>query len=481
MQVKVFEAPDMATGLKMVKKSLGPDALILSTKTIRKGKVGLLTKPIMEITAAIDTPGPSTLSSGRPAAKRSESGLTYESVWKAKPEKAVPGTYGPKATAEPDPRAAAGPATHLTLHTPAPSSRVRPAAEDMARQAAALQESGTAQGSEIRAGFPGAATDNDSSRLKEEIRELRELVTGLNKKISVIDQVPAAVPRPQPEHRGGAGLSTPVLPFPHPLISMLTGKGVHPETAADIVHRLEQKLDTNNQAGGKYDEETVKNHLSSLFAVRDPLPGKNSGQKRLALIGPTGVGKTTTIAKLAAGYMNRYHGKIGLITIDTYRIAAVEQLKVYGEIMQLPVEVVIKPHELPIALEKLADRDLILIDTAGRSPRNRNEIQEMTTFLRPDLDIENHLVLSATTRDQELLRTIERFSCLPLASFLYTKLDECEELGVIANIRHVNDTPLSFLTNGQRVPEDIMRAEPHTVAELIMDANFAHRGTGREQ
>ncbi len=418
MQVKVFEAPDMATGLKMIKKSLGPDALILSTKTIRKGKVGLLAKPIMEITAAVDTPDPAPPTS-KTISKTTGDTLTYDSLWKTGPE--------------PKPQ----------------TQRVETRPYDSRRK-------------------------EDPQKLKGEIKELRDLVNGLTKKMSDIDNAALTRAYVEPEY---TSLKYGAKPRHHPVIQILMSRGVSMEAAAQIAHSLDQKLDSRGPAEGKYSQDSLIQHIRELFHIHQVLPQTlGETQKRIALIGPTGVGKTTTIAKLAAGYMNRYHGKIGLITIDTYRIAAVEQLKVYGEIMQLPVEVVIKPEGLSKALEKLSDRDLILIDTAGRSPRNENELQEMTTFLRPHLQIENHLVLSATTREQELMRTIERFSCLPLTSFLYTKLDECGELGVLLNMRLKNDTPLSFLTNGQRVPEDIMKAYPETVADLIMNTNAPDNG-----
>ena len=476
MQVKVFEAPDMATGLKMVKKSLGPDALILSTKTIRKGKMGLLAKPIMEITAAIDTPPPTSANVARTGGSGPpRDDLTYESIWKASPQPPPPRTYQREAKVDARPSALSD--NDPVSISPQISDEIRTsvAAESLSSRATS-QPAAT----DDRATGLSVADQEEAQKLKEEIKELKELVNGLNKKVAGIDK---AAPNVQTEAVAPVPteFGVPSFPFQHPVVTMLTARGVLPEAAADIARSLEQKLDTGNLAKRKYDEKSVQNYLSTLFEVRELLPTEKGKQKRAALIGPTGVGKTTTIAKLAAGYLNQYQGSIGLITIDTYRIAAVEQLKVYGEIMQLPVEVVIKPHELPQALDRLADRDLILIDTAGRSPRNETEINEMTTFLRPELNIENHLVLSATTRDQELLRTIERFNCLPLASFLYTKLDECEELGVFLNIRHANDTPLSYLTNGQRVPEDIMRAEPETVAGLIMDANLATKGAGSEQ
>jgi flagellar biosynthesis protein FlhF len=186
------------------------------------------------------------------------------------------------------------------------------------------------------------------------------------------------------------------------------------------------------------------------------------------LIGPTGVGKTTTLAKLAADYLTHFDGKVALVTIDTYRIAAVEQLKVYGEILCLPVEVVFSPAELQAAFARHADKDLILVDTAGRSPRDDQRLDELAAFLGPDSATSKHLVLAAPTRNRELQETVRRFGRLPLDSIIFTKLDECEDRGALLNIPARQDLPVSYLTNGQRVPEDLLTAKPATIADFVM-------------
>ncbi|MBW2187298.1 MAG: AAA family ATPase, partial [Deltaproteobacteria bacterium] len=192
-------------------------------------------------------------------------------------------------------------------------------------------------------------------------------------------------------------------------------------------------------------------------------------QKRLALIGPTGVGKTTTIAKLAAAFLLAGGKRVAMVTIDTYRIAAVEQLKVYGEIMNLPVEVVMSADQLRDVLARHSNKDLILIDTAGRSPKDDVSLNELQNFLDVDPAIEPHLVLSATTRERDLYETYSRFSALSPKSLLMTKLDECESLGVLLNIHLRNNCPLSYLANGQKVPEDLVLADAESVSALILE------------
>jgi flagellar biosynthesis protein FlhF len=197
----------------------------------------------------------------------------------------------------------------------------------------------------------------------------------------------------------------------------------------------------------------------------------------MALVGPTGVGKTTTIAKLAAAYLKQFGQKLALVTIDTYRIAAVEQLKVYGEIMNLEVEVVMSPNQLEEVLCRHQDKKLLLIDTAGRSPKDEVSVQELADFLRPELKIESHLVLAATARNQELYEAVKQFGALDLKSFIFTKLDECESFGALLNVHTKNNYPLSYLTDGQKVPEDLMIADPKKIAGLIMGKPYHIRSS----
>ena len=194
-----------------------------------------------------------------------------------------------------------------------------------------------------------------------------------------------------------------------------------------------------------------------------------SGKRRLvALVGPTGVGKTTTIAKLAANFRLRDQRRVGMITVDTYRIAAVEQLRTYADIMDLPMEVVSTPRELREAIQRLSHLDLILMDTAGRSPRDDVQIQELKSMLaeaRPD---EVHLVLSAVSSVQQLQTTAKNFERVGVTSLTLTKLDEAISLGNILPLLRSCKLPLSYITNGQNVPDDIEAADKRKLARSIL-------------
>jgi len=188
----------------------------------------------------------------------------------------------------------------------------------------------------------------------------------------------------------------------------------------------------------------------------------------VALVGPTGVGKTTTIAKLAANYRLREKRRVGLITVDTYRIAAVEQLRTYADIIDLPMQVVSTPRQMREAVHTMANMDLILLDTAGRSPKDELKIQELKSFLTEAGADEVHLVLSAVTNTSTLARTSEAFAEVGATSLIVTKLDEASSLGNILPVLRASGLPLSYITNGQNVPDDIAVADAGKLTRQIL-------------
>jgi flagellar biosynthesis protein FlhF len=198
--------------------------------------------------------------------------------------------------------------------------------------------------------------------------------------------------------------------------------------------------------------------------IADPIRVVPDSRTVVALVGPTGVGKTTTIAKLAAHYRLRERCRVGLITVDTYRIAAVEQLKTYAEIMDLPLEVVATPREMRAAVERLADTDLVLIDTAGRSPRDAVRLNELRRLLGDSQADEVHLVLSAVAGPESFDVAAGAFSTAGASALILTKLDEAAALDWLPTLLNRHRLPLSYTTSGQNVPDDIQQA---TVAQLV--------------
>ena len=214
--------------------------------------------------------------------------------------------------------------------------------------------------------------------------------------------------------------------------------------------------------------EGLTKYLAANVQMADGLELKSRKRKIAALLGPTGVGKTTTLAKIAAQCVLEKGISTAFITADTYRISAVEQLKTYADILGLPIAIVYTPDELKEAIQKFRQKQLILIDTAGRSQHNRRQMAELKEFLAVNQNIEKYLVLSATTKNEDAKDIIDKFSVCKPDKVIFTKTDETKSLGIILNILRRKEMRLSYLTNGQSVPDDIVPAEAGKLAELFL-------------
>jgi flagellar biosynthesis protein FlhF len=214
--------------------------------------------------------------------------------------------------------------------------------------------------------------------------------------------------------------------------------------------------------------EALRDAVESCVPVAPPIAAVPGTRRVVALVGPTGVGKTTTVAKLAANFKLAHGYRPGLVTVDTYRIAAVEQLRTYAEIIDLPLAVANAPGEMGRAIDELGDVDIVLIDTAGRSPRDEVKIRELADFLASAQPDEVHLVLSAVAGERCLRAAVERFSLVHADRLILTKLDEADGLGGVLAVLGQADRPVSYLTTGQAVPDDIEHADRARLARLIL-------------
>lgn len=193
------------------------------------------------------------------------------------------------------------------------------------------------------------------------------------------------------------------------------------------------------------------------------------GRARIVpLIGPTGVGKTTTLAKLAANFALLAHRDVAIITADTYRVAAVDQLRTYASLIDVPLSVVYTPEEMRAAVAEHAGADMILIDTAGRSQHHTTQMDELRAFLAELPDPQTHLVVSATTKMQDLVDIIERFRPLNFDRLIVTKVDETRVYGTIFNLARLAKRPLTYFTTGQNVPDDIEVAVAKRLVDWIL-------------
>lgn len=388
MIVKKYVGETMQKAFDAVKRDLGPDAVILHTKTKkRNGLLGLLGKEMVEITASKDV----NIMQTTPAAK---------------------------------PESSSRAANHLV---------------DLYKKFDTKETQSDNRRTET------APSDN---LLHYELKEIKTLVNNLIQRAQYADM---------------ANLSDELMEF----YIMLVQQQVSDEFAKEVVQRINNEL-RNEELNNKEIIKTVlKNALSKMLRDASPITLDKPG-KKVAFIGPTGVGKTTTIAKLAAHFALRQGKKVGLVTMDTYRIAAVEQLRTYADIMNVPIEVVLTSYEMKKAIEKLKDQDLILIDTAGRSQNNKMQIAELKSFIDVIQPDEVHLVLSTITAYETIMNTVERFNELRFDKLLFTKLDEAVNFGLILNVMRNVRKHVSYVTTGQNVPYDIEEADGTFVAELIL-------------
>lgn len=429
----------MAEALRMVKAELGPDAMILSTKKESTGGfLGFFSKQVYRVTAAID-----------PARK-------------AEPPQ-------PAAVIPRDP-----PVRERTAKEELESSMLAP----LARELKELREKVDAlsrRDSEPRK--EAAATDGvqtidlteGSLNLKKiprsDLEEIKKLLLATLTKSQEDGAKPvewqSAGETPAQQNPSGKQL----LPEDSPLAKELTKSGISTELIRTII-------DTLNTLPAQDSNQSIRARLGDVFARLIKFAGapklKNNSPRIIALVGPTGVGKTTTTAKLAAMYALNRGNKVALITMDIFRVGAVEQLKTYSRIMAIPLEVASSPKELEKAVEKHSACDLIFIDTAGRSHKDKEKLDEMKSFLEHDIPIEVYLCLSATTKDRELEEILRRFSIFQISKVVFTKIDESESFGNMVNLLMKDNLAVAYFTTGQRVPEDIEVATSEKLAEMIL-------------
>jgi flagellar biosynthesis protein FlhF len=251
--------------------------------------------------------------------------------------------------------------------------------------------------------------------------------------------------------------------------SQLTQSQVAEELACDLIKALQRQVRPDHLRQPQFIREKLAELMERMIPSAGPIVrAKPTGPHVVALIGPTGVGKTTTIAKLAANLKLKEKHRVGLITIDTYRIAAIDQLRKYAEILGSPLRAIGTPEELSEAITSMSDCQFVLIDTAGRSPNDALKLSELKTFLaaaRPD---EVHLVLSSTASQQCVELAVARFADVRVDKIIFTKLDEAAHLGVVLNVVHKVNKKLSYVTTGQDVPDDIEIGRGRNLARMIL-------------
>ncbi|HEX7511220.1 MAG TPA: flagellar biosynthesis protein FlhF [Chitinivibrionales bacterium] len=273
--------------------------------------------------------------------------------------------------------------------------------------------------------------------IKEEIRELKDLLS----------------PTPGVDQSIEAGGYS--EPWVH-----LYGKLLSAEVRDDLARGLIDRIKGNGTSSTSEADKRFKEALQSSFPVSGPLKLKENKPLICVFVGPTGAGKTTTLAKLAAHYRLNKNKSVGIITADTYRIAAIEQIKTFVDIMSISLQVVFSPDEIAQALTACAGNDIVFVDTAGRSRKNTEHMRDLRQFLDALHPDETHLVLSAGTKDADLQDTIDQYRSMDINRVLFTKFDETGKLGNVYNTVVGSAIPVSYFTFGQGVPDDIELAQP---------------------
>ncbi|WP_182199173.1 flagellar biosynthesis protein FlhF [Paraliobacillus salinarum] len=249
----------------------------------------------------------------------------------------------------------------------------------------------------------------------------------------------------------------------------LVEQDVDASLAKDIVSKVREQFSEEELT-----VDQIKQHIRTDIQAelnRIGCGGITYDKQFIHLVGPTGVGKTTTIAKIAANAMLKDKKSVALITTDTYRIAAIEQLKTYSKILDVPIEIVYNLTDYKTAKEKFKDYDLVLVDTAGRNFRDPKYVQELGKVVDLEHDIDTYLVLSLTTKSNDLVSIYQQFNQIPLKGIIFTKSDETVTYGSMLNLSLPNEVGIAYMTTGQDVPDDILEVTANNITQLVVGAN----------
>lgn len=251
-----------------------------------------------------------------------------------------------------------------------------------------------------------------------------------------------------------------------PALHLLMEQEVEQTLALEIIQELRGTF--NNKEPNQIEIFKALEQLIIEKLKKLSFQGITDDQRIIQFVGPTGVGKTTTIAKVAAQLILKDKKKVAFITTDTYRIAAIEQLKTYARILNVPLEVAYNVDDYKAAIAKLSDYDVILVDTAGRNFRDSKYITQLTNLIDEVPGIFTYLVLAITVKPKDLHDVFEQFKQIPLKEVIFTKVDETTQYGSMLSITLLNNIGIAYLTNGQDVPDDLIKPDPTSIGKLIV-------------
>lgn len=436
-EVRTFRAATMQQAMDVVRREFGPEAVILHTRETAASKVWPWSRrpAEVEVTAGRDVFASSRTSSQRlPVSRPAPVAAPFTiGEMKFEPVRVAPPLETPRV-----PRAQTGRQPVIQGLAAAANPGTPIITQQRSFSSAANRTSGNLK----------VASLASQSEMAQQVLSLQNLLQQLTARL-------------EPDRT-----SIPAELFP--VYTRLIDAEVPEETARQLTIRLKREFPQTD-----WSHPTQVPALLSGLVERDlrctgaikTIPNR---RKVVALVGPTGVGKTTTIAKLAANFKLRAGLRVGLVTVDTYRIAAVDQLRTYAEIIDIPMKVVSGPRDMSRVLSEMSDLDLVLIDTAGRSPADELQLQELKNLLAEGPVDEVHLVLSLAASTRSLVNTARQFSGVRTSSMILTKLDESPGLGQLLAALPELPFPISYLTTGQNVPDDIEPAVASRLARLVL-------------
>jgi flagellar biosynthesis protein FlhF len=478
VKVKTFHALTMQDAIRSIKAELGPDAVILSSKEVRHGGrlMSYFNKPVLEVMAAAEDDPLPALSSfqppeSAPIAKKPEPKPAEPPAVKVQAQAQAPAPVPElqpvakeafRATlqsllATPPPSPAPVPAS-VSVARPVPESvlGVRPSSEAEPSVGPVARSSAAVVARPATADQPVRASSWKQARVQALRRELRALSQQLSASLPV--EVQSLGVHKNPE------MAT--------LCRNLVMQGLRPSTA----DRLGHELAAEGKPEARQSLEEQQAALAALIAkdirVSGPLLA-GAGDRAIAIMmGTSGVGKTTSLTKLAAHYRLEEKKSVAIITFDTYRPASVEHVRMYAKVLGIPFASATSAKQAAEGVRRQAHTDVVLIDTAGFGESDVALVHDLHRALRDEPEVQTHLVLSAATREQDLQRQLAKVNDLPLLRLLFTKLDETEAFGALYDLAYHAGIPLSYWSAGQRVPEDLEMASPQRLAEFLIRRRY---------
>lgn len=446
MIVKKFQAPTETEAVLKARDELGSSAVVLNVKTLKqRGIFRLFRKDMVEITAAQEE--------NEGAGEKSRTSFD-EIAGDVLADTDMPAQEGPAAAYTPSGYA---PRVSMPVRIPHPAGAYQPSSQVSAADTAAIEQKldSLQQLLKNRMDYDYTVSkERTADRAAQDVQNSYEL-NGADEGRRVVQE------RENTNYR-----------FLQLIYKKMLENDVNEKCAdsiiGDIENSLKKESNIDSILAAVYQKVILKLGEPHIITLQEDKP------KVAFFIGPTGVGKTTTIAKIASKFKLEEHARVAFITSDTYRIAAVEQLNTYASIISCPVSVVYSADELEHCLEEYKDYDLILVDTAGRSHKAEGQMDELMELIErtrqksDEFDVDIYLTLSVTTKSKDLVSIVERYQDIKDWSVIFTKLDETCSLGNILNIRMITDAPLSYTTLGQNVPNDIEVIDKQALAKQLL-------------